>query len=306
MKSFSADLLALLASNVPVYKVDLYKIGPTANGQMIYATNGGAPIIFEGNVYDPSKYGAWSRGSISTKVGLESNNTKLTVFADNQNPVYFPGFGENLLLLDGIKFGLLDPTVTGASQVTIYTAYMTQYGSLYGPNGGSLLEVKFVGEITSIDKLGLTRCEMTVSDMLYRLNVQTPQLVVQASCRWVLYSTGCTLNKANFSASSTVGAIVNAFTFRPATAINPITASGTWTQGYLTWTSGNNKGLTSFIRNWDGTNLRLDVNPIFPIQGGDGFTVYQGCSKSFAACTDFANTINFGGCPTVPVPESAI
>src|SRR6185312_6420334 len=116
-----------------------------------------------------------------------------------------------------------------------------------------------------------------------------------------------------FSRTNSVGTVTNAFTFAPATTLTPITASGTFAQGFLTWTSGKNVGLTAFIRAFTpGTpgSVVLDVAPIFPLAVGDAFTISQGCDKTFAACLDFQGSTNayknFRGQPDTPVPETAI
>jgi len=321
MKSFSSDLLALLQRTPGVWpagtdfssigKVDLFAIGPAQNGQMIYATNGDRTVTYSGNTYQPVQYGSWSRGGVSSKVGLEASSMKLTVMSGQVNPVYFPGTSNSVLMADAIKAGLLDQAL-----VNVYTAYFAtingvlQYGQMTGPTGGSMVEVKFVGQI-KVDKAGITKCEMTVSDLRILLNQETPQMIIQAGCRWALYGAGCTLSKSSFSRTGSVGTVVNAFTINPVSNLSPATPSGTFTQGTLTWTSGKNSGLSYCVKQWipgggGHDQIIFDLPPLSPIQTGDAFSIAQGCDHTFLACTDFSNQANFGGCPTVPVPETAI
>ena len=197
MKNFPVDLKMLLQSGVPVDRMDLISIGPCKNGAMIYATTGQLPVKFNGNTYQPAQYGSWSRGAITTKIGLESGSCDLTVFADNQVPVYFPNTNQVALLLDAVKFGLL-----GNANVSIYTLYNSDFLPGYafpattGPTGGSLVETKFVGQVANIGQIGLTKCMLTAQDMLYLLNIQVPRRVFQASCSHTLYDAGCTLQMA--------------------------------------------------------------------------------------------------------------
>lgn len=316
MKTTSADLLALFDSGAPINRVELIAIGPCRNGAHIYAITGDLPMTFGGNVYDPSKYGVWSRGNITTRVGLESNSVDLSVLADNQVPVYFPGTSNGALLVDGIKFGLL-----GKAPVSIYVAYSSEYlsgygfGSSVGPGGGSLVETLFIGQVGPVPQAGITKATITVHDLLYLLNIQIPPRVMQATCSHVLYDAGCTLAAATFTRSGAVSAVNRPFEFTTTLHISPATAAGTFTQGVLTWTSGQNNGLSSHVRRWTaGTGsdtFDLDVGPIFPIQAGDTFTIQQGCDHTFATCQDLqgssANAYrNYGGQPNVPVPETAI
>jgi hypothetical protein len=316
MKIFSTDLMALLASGPPCSRIDLFAIGPCQNGAYIYATNGQLPVSFGGHTYDPAAFGSWSRGDVTVKIGLESNSCELTVFADNQVPVYFPGTSSAALLLDGIKFGLL-----GNAPVTIYTLYNSSFLAGYafpvvtGPTGGSLVETKFVGMVAPVSQIGLTKAVIEVRDMMYLLNTQVPCRLIQASCSHVLYDAGCTLSAAAFTATGAVASVTRPYLFVTAAHIAPVSAAGTFAQGVLQWTTGANAGLSCAVRAWtaggSSDTVQLDVAPVFPIQVGDTFSIRQGCSKTLVSCTDLqgsanAAMTNYGGQPNTPVPETAI
>lgn len=307
--------MALLAPGVPTETIDLFAIGPCQNGSYIYATTGQLPVTFNGNTYQPSQFGSWSRGEITVKIGLESNSCDLTVFADSQVPVYFPGTSNAALLFDGIKYGLL-----GNAKVIIYTLYNSSYLAGYafpavtGPTGGSLVETKFVGMVAPVPQIGLTKTTIEARDMLYLLNTQVPCRVFQASCSHTLFDAGCMLAAESFSKTGTVGAITYPYQFTTTAHIAPVSAAGTFTQGMLTWTSGKNSGLSCFVCAWtaagSGDTLQLDVAPIFPVAVGDAFTIRQGCNKTLTSCVDLQGATNamanYGGQPDTPVPETAI
>jgi hypothetical protein len=315
MKTYSADLLALLASGVPIEVRTLFAIGPVKNGQTMYATNSQLAVTFGGNTYQPSQFGAWERGSVTTKIGLESNSCDLTVFADNQVPVYFPGTSSLILLLDGIKYGLL-----GNANVTVYTLYNSAFLPGYafpavtGPTGGSLTEIKFVGQVANIGNIGMTKATLTAQDMLYLLNIQVPRRVFQASCSHTLYDAGCTLSAASYTKTGAVATLTYPYLFTTTAHITPTSTAGTFAQGVLTWTTGANAGLSYFVRAWtpggSSDTIQLDVQPISAIQAGDNFSVRQGCNKTFASCTDLQGAtnsyVNYGGQPETPVPETAV
>ena len=290
-----------------MWKADLYQIGPLLNGQTIYATNGSGPITYAGNTYQPVQFGAWQRDSITVKIGLDSNSTRLTVFCDTRIPVSFPG-ASGVLMLDGVKYGLL-----GQANVSIFTAYMPEYGQVIGATGGSLVENKFMGMVANIEYIGATKAVVVVQDMLYLLNRMVPQMILQASCSNVLYDHKCTLSMATFTRADSVGTVTNAFTFAPATNLSTISAAGTFTQGALTFTSGQNNGLIYFVRLWTPgapDSIQLDIAPIFPLNPGDTFTITEGCNKTFASCLNLQGStnslLNFSGQPTTPVPETAL
>jgi uncharacterized phage protein (TIGR02218 family) len=73
--------------------------------------------------------------------------------------------------------------------------------------------------------------------------------------------------------------------------------------GLMTWTGGNNNGLTMEVKDyaWTGGFFQL-VNPMpFTIQVGDTYSVHRGCDKSYTTClTPFNNQINFRGFTRIP------
>lgn len=313
MKNFSLTLTNILASGGPLYRADLFQIGPCDNGAVIYATNGQQDIVYNGisglATYSATAFGSWSRGSLTTKIGLSSNGLDLTVMADPTNvPVYFPGTSNGALLLDGIKRGLL-----GQAPVTIYTVYMPNYGQGL-ISGGIGAETKFIGMVGPVKEVGLTKAVISVQDMLYYLNIKIPRKVFQPSCSHTLYDQVCTMVSTSFQRSGTVLAVTYPYQFTTTAHLAPISAAGTFTLGTITWTTGKNAGLTSFVRTWTAgggsDTIVLDVQPIFGVSAGDTFTINQGCNKTFTSCLDFqGNTnayINFGGQPFIPVPETAI
>ena len=315
--SYSSDLIALLQRNASVwpntafdhlYRAHLFKIGPLRNGQMIYATDAQRDLVYGGNTYSATAYGNWTRGAISSKVGLETAEMDLTVSASQQIPVYFPG--TDALMIDGIKYGLMD-----AAPVTVYIYYSPVWGQMTGPTGGSLVGIKFGGEISeTIGPIGITIATLKVHDYRYLLNIDIPQRQFSASCWWVLYSTGCTLVKSSFTKTGAVQALETSTTFQTTAHITPVSAAGTFTLGVITWTSGKNAGLASMVRLWTPNTgydiIQLDVAPIFGVGIGDTFSIAQGCNKTFTSCQDLQGSTNaqknFGGTPLVPVPETAI
>jgi hypothetical protein len=320
-------------ANPPMFIADLFLIGPTQNGQYIYATNATGDIVLPGGLlgfpapiagtYHALQFGQWSRGSIKVKVGLESNGTQLTVITGQNVPANFPG--TSALMNDGIKYGLL-----GNAPVTIMTAYCVKpfvpnsniLTMPFTPTATAGVLTQFQGMVTDIEQLGLTKAVITVQDMLYLLNMKIPNRILQASCSWVLYSPGCTLNAASYTVSGTVGTITYPYQFSPISNMTPVHASSspnpsvsTFTQGTLKWTSGLNTGLAYFVRQWipggsSSDQIILDVQPIFPIASGDNFTMTSGCDKSFTSCQNLQGLPtaynNFGGQPDTPVPETAI
>lgn len=314
-QTYSADLLALYAAApyTKIYRVHLIKIGPCRNGQTIYATDGRGPVTFQGNTYQPSLFGYWKRGSQTVKIGFESNSIDLTVYSDEQfRPIFFPGTSDQVYLMDGIYADLL-----AAAPVTIYRATMSTYGVVVGPTGGSLVSTRFVGEAGETTDLGPTKCTIKVRDLMYRLNLDCPQQLIQPNCRWVLYSPGCTLSKAAFTRTGqAIGGLIDPRTLQTASHLSTISPAGTFSKGQITFTTGANAGITYTVAVWTPgagatpDQLQLDVPPLFDMSVGDGFSVAEGCNHTVASCLNLQGStnylLNYGGQGFVPVPSAAI
>lgn len=77
--------------------------------------------------------------------------------------------------------------------------------------------------------------------------------------------------------------------------------------GKITWTTGNNAGLSMDIAEHDDATIGLFLPMPFDIEAGDEFTMTGGCDKSLAMCRDrWANVLNFRGEPHAPVSDDLI
>lgn len=85
-----------------------------------------------------------------------------------------------------------------------------------------------------------------------------------------------------------------------------------WMYGVVTFTSGENKGITRDIKesgsndNYGGWIRTWEPWP-FPIAEGDTYTLYPGCDKTLKMCRDrYGNGLNFRGFPHVPGSTQAL
>lgn len=117
----------------------------------------------------------------------------------------------------------------------------------------------------------------------------------------------CTLNPATYTSTSSVSS-VNTQLLKITIASTGKT-DGYFSLGVLTWTSGNNNGLSVPIKihSVGGTETIEFARTTFAsIQVGDTFSVLAGCDKSFDTCRDkYSNTVNFGGEPYMKPGVSA-
>lgn len=78
-------------------------------------------------------------------------------------------------------------------------------------------------------------------------------------------------------------------------------ADGFYEFGELTWTSGDNVGVSSDIKDFSGGTFTLWTAALNNVQIGDAYTAKPGCDKTVATCkTKFDIFVNYGGFPDVP------
>ncbi|MFI3902711.1 DUF2163 domain-containing protein [Ochrobactrum sp. S1502_03] len=128
---------------------------------------------------------------------------------------------------------------------------------------------------------------------------------IMRQCNAVLGDNRCGVN-GNDPRFSAVGSILHADGVMLDVAGLEGFGSGWFTQGLLTWTSGENVGRSVRVLMHSGTNLNLTDQPVLPVTAGDGFRIIAGCDKSFATCkAKFENGINFRGFPHLPGNDAA-
>lgn len=116
------------------------------------------------------------------------------------------------------------------------------------------------------------------------------------------------VNQGNFTLQASVGNIISQTVFHWSGPASP--GKNWFSGGTLTWTSGENSGLTSRIASHGtglSTELALWERPPFEIQPGDGFQMQAGCDRTFITCREkFDNALNFQGFPHVPGGDFAV
>jgi hypothetical protein len=165
----------------------------------------------------------------------------------------------------------------------------------------------FYGRVGEVD-VGRSQAVITLYSELKLLLNPLPRNLFQASCVHTLFDQGCTLAASAFAMSGTVaglGLAANQF----ASAIGAPPGSGTYALGRVTMMSGPSQGFSRTVRSWSagspGSFTLLSPFP-FGVAIGDAFVAYPGCDKTYGACGAFANQANYGGCNSIPVPETAV
>lgn len=299
MKQASSAALAILAGG-QYLKADLFDF-TLQNGLAYHFTS--FDVALSAAVYPSSTVNTYltgltiARGSLSTKTGVEVQELELTLTPQSDNPagqVLVGGYS----LMQAARLGLFD----GAAVV---------YSKLFmnRPAAGAALDTSpkavswFVGQVAEIEPVDRFSLVLRVACGFQYLNIQMPKNLYQAGCTHTVYDTGCTLSKATFTVSGTVGTVTSNSQFNT----NLTKADHYFELGVLTFTSGANAGYSATVKSYLNASGALQVVFPFPktVATGDAFTIYPGCDLLQSTCTSkFSNLAHFKATPYVPVPET--
>lgn len=302
------QLLAFLQSHDEFQMADLFVI-QMANGQAITATNWQIDILNAGappQTYFAGKFGRWSRGPIISEASFQptANEMELTVTIPNDATVNYPG--NNVPLMQTVATGLFDK-----AQVWVYTAYAPLDPDVFNRHANGFdtslgLEMKWMGDITGLKSLDRSKAVFSCNDLIYRLNQQTPQAIIQSPCLNTVFDQHCALNSALFATGAQIAAgstqlVLNTNVALPAVGTDPLP----YPLGVIRFTSGANLGLGAKIKAQNSTTqIVLDAPFIFPVNIGDQCILTPGCDQQQPTCLNkFANLAHFRAFPFTPQPE---
>jgi uncharacterized phage protein (TIGR02218 family) len=293
-----------------VLKQDLFAITlPT--GTTIYTTEGQWDITVPSGTpgwsgstttFHSTTYGVWNRGAITSEAGFNMDANSMTLTCVPQPGTAYPNLSVGLL--NAALNGLFD-----ASSVTVYTTYnpIGNYG-----NVSQGLETKFQGTITKINNINRIKVEFDCGDPMYLLNMKIPTRTFQPDCPWSVTDGNCGLSASGKDTNGYY--MTQAFTAASGSTqwiLEPTTAfsqpNGYFTQGVVTCTAGNNKGLSQTCKLHASGSLWM-MNPfLLSVNSGDTFSALVGCDKTLSTCqTKFANSLQFGGTPFTPPSSTSV
>jgi uncharacterized phage protein (TIGR02218 family) len=309
MRAASPALVTLLNSGTQFRIADLLTIVPLA-GAVIRLTSADYDVVAVSRVDNASHVFSstgprFTRGRTKLRVGLEVDSMQLSIapnkLTDLLNAVPWP---------QAVRQGALDE-----AQITLERAFMANWGDT---SAGTM--ILFSGRAGQVEPL---RDEIQLevkSDLELLAATQFPRNVYQPSCAHTLFDAGCGLSKAAFQVAGT------ALTASTPTTINATIAQATgyFDLGVITFTSGQNAGLSRPVKSWvtgsPGVIALMRPFPYAPANG-DTFTITPGCDKRMTLPAPFlhAGDINYGTCaakfnnvararafPFIPTPENSV
>lgn len=280
MKASTPELDALLASN-EFRLADLYTVTLKVGG-VLYYTSADIPLAWDGHTFTPITI---SRGSTRIVAGIEVDSMNMEITPGAQHTIAGQPF------LASVLAGVLD-----GAEIKVQRAYLAGWRQ---PVVGALH--RFEGAVSDAELDGIT-AQLRVVSLLSILNTKMPRNVYQAACAHSLYDAGCGVSKAAFGATG----LIQSGATKEALVTNLLQADGYFTQGMVTFVTGQNAGQSRTVKAHASGVLTL-ANPLrWTPAIGDQFTAWPGCDKTMATCSSrFSNLSKFRGCPWIPVPESA-
>lgn len=168
---------------------------------------------------------------------------------------------------------------------------------------GSYLDAKIVfdGFIQSIS-FPEKRMEASCVPRIGSLSFETGW-PYQIQCNAKFGDSYCTTNK-ELAANKVTGSATGGTTTTLIDTVNLTQIDDYWNFGTVTFTSGNNNGISRKIIDFDNTTRKatLDYALDNAVIEGDAFVIYRGCDKTLTMCgTPYSNTDNYHGFHTIPL-----
>ena len=123
-------------------------------------------------------------------------------------------------------------------------------------------------------------------------------------CRAKLGDSRCGIALASYTDSGSITNVNNQRSFSD----SALSADdGYYNYGLVTFTSGNNNGLSMEVKRNQAGEVELSLPMPYALAVSDNYTITAGCDKRFSTCVDvFSNALNFRGEPHVPGNDKLI
>lgn len=246
-------------------------------------------------------------------------------FTDHDRDLFFDGTGfeaaagfEASEMVSALGLGVDNLEAAGA----LSSAHLSEEALSAGLFDNAVVEIFLVNWVEPEQRLLLRKGnlgEVRRSDGAFAAEIrglahvlnQPRGRVIQFACDADLGDARCTvdLDDPAYKAAGTLGALRDQASFS-ATGLESF-ASGWFSRGLVTFTSGANAGLAMEVKahRTAATGAEIDLwQPMRrPLGPGDAFEIRAGCDKQFSTCREkFANGFNFRGFPHMPGNDFAM
>lgn len=283
MRTATPELVALLNGAQRLVWADLFTVS-LQGGAVLRYTSADVPVTFGANTW--ARGPLISRGRTRLSIGVSVDDLEVTLNAGPEVQVN----GKPLMTL--IAGGGLD-----GARLTLERAFSPDWQT---PMVGTI--ILFPGRVSDVT-MGRYEARLVVRSDLELLDTMVPRNLYQPGCNNTLYDAACGVNRAAFTVAGAVGAAPAPTRQAFGSALGQ--AAGHFALGVVAFTSGANAGISRTVKTFAGGLVTLIAPLPFAPAVGDAFSIYPGCDKTQATCTNkFANLPRFRGQPYIPVPET--
>lgn len=294
MQTVENNTIGLIEATCPRYAL-LIEL-TLSTGTIFRWTTHNQRITFETNNYTPEA--SLNLSAMKFAAGLREGNTELT----------------GAIVSSGLTYPYLASGVVSGAKVTIKIVdWRYPWAGVLNSMLFYVQKIQFNDEAFSLDLASLVwkiarptantygrTCRHTLGDTQCGVNLGVGQTANN--------STGGTYN-VSYTGRTVTSVTTNKETVEFAASALASTEDGWWRYGKVTWTSGNNNGITMEVKAYTNSTrlICLQLPTIFDIEVGDTFSIVTGCNKTLlktGGCNQkFANKLNYGGFPYVPAPD---
>lgn len=294
-----SDCDALLATRQFV-RADCFTITPL-QGAVVRLTNAQEDISIVGWA-DTNRFTYSARQAVI--MGLRGRHSSSSTSAQQSLQVdeqqILIGYADDALFQNWKPWpqALLQGWLDGAS-IARDIAFGPEFGQWYG------VTRLFYGVDPELDSVGRSLATLRINSGLGRLNRDVPRDPYMIKCRNVFGDARCGIDLNSIAVLGTVGA-------SPTTTKIPwASANSSYAAGKIHITNGDSVTRVRTIQKADSSNLYLTYPLDFLPSAGMQFTAFPGCSHLSTGangCSTYWGSSwqqHFGGCPFIPVAESA-
>ena len=250
------------------------------DGTIIRLTDHDQDVVFSGNTYSRDESLQVAAITSSANNGIQATNCNV-IFSDD-------GIAE----VD-VARGIYDKAVV---EFAVCDYEYPAYGKI----------ILLTGLLSTITVTNRRKGQFEIRGLLTRGDTRIGEYY-SAQCRADLGDSRCQVALAAFTTTGTINVVETQTKLRATLASDP--ANGFYTHGVITFTSGDNDGISMEVLNqfaYGGgqDSIFLSLALPFAIQVGDTFELVAGCDKTPTTCrVKFNNIKNFRGEPLVPGPD---
>lgn len=269
-KPASVGFLARLDDDVTAL-CRLWTLDPVAL-PIMYFTDCDKDLVYLGNTYVSSK--AFTASAIENSIGGSRTNLEVSVILDDAK-----------IVRRQVERGFYDNAVA-----TIVLAF-------YDDLSLGIMPV-FEGTVQNVS---IPFESQAIFTMLGSTGKMQHPLTEEYSptCRADFGDARCTVNLESHAENFTIDAVGNGINFTASEVAAH--ANGYYKFGTVVWATGDNTGVAlEVVTSRDTGRVTLFLAPPYPMAPGDTGRLYRGCAKTVAACTAYANLVNYRGEPYVP------